>query len=278
MNADTSPARKPKFKELGVRLVTALAFLALCLLPFYLGGWVWTLLVGLLSARMMYEWVRMADAQAGPIALVIALGGLAIALLYAGQGLAWFAVLAVVVATLIAVAERFRRGEAEWTAIGLPYIIVPSVLIVLLRGGEVGFDTRGFTQLVFIIVVVIAADVGAYFGGSQFGGPKLAPTLSPNKTWSGAISGAVFAVVIAAIAGLLIGLPVWHAALLAVPIVVASVLGDLLESTFKRRLDVKDTGSLLPGHGGILDRLDSLMAAVVVAAFIFVLMPGWPVA
>ena len=276
MAADAKPA--PKFKELGVRLVTALAFFALCILPFYFGGWIWTLLVGLLSARMMYEWVRMSDTEGGWLPLVIALGGLAVALIYAGQGLEIYAVAAVIVATLIAVAERYRRGDAEWTAIGLPYIIIPTVLIVLLRGPEVGFATRGFSQLVFIILVVIAADVGAYFGGSQFGGPKLAPKLSPNKTWSGAISGAVFAVVIAALVGLVIGLPVWVAALLALPIVAASVLGDLLESTFKRRLDVKDTGTLLPGHGGLLDRLDSLMAAVVVAAFLFMAIGHhWPV-
>ncbi len=276
MASDAKPA--PKFKELGVRLVTALAFLALCVLPFYFGGWIWVVLVGLLSARMMYEWVRMSDPEGGILPLAIALGGLAVALIYAGQGLEWYAVAAVVVATLVAVAERFRRGDAQWTAIGLPYIIIPTVLIVLLRGSDVGFSTQGFTQLVFIIVVVIAADVGAYFGGSQFGGPKLAPKLSPNKTWSGAISGAVFAVIVASLAGLLIGLPIWMAALLALPIVAASVMGDLLESTFKRRLDVKDTGTLLPGHGGLLDRLDSLMAAVVVAAFLYMAIgPHWPV-
>lgn len=269
---------KPRFSGVGVRVLTALAMMLLCILPFYVGGWIWVALVGLLAGRMLYEWVRMSDPEGGTLATVLAVAVLVFALLYAGQGL-WVAAIGVMVLGVVAaVLERLRRGGAPWTAIGLPYIIVPAVLIVMLRGDAVGFDTRGFTQLIFIILVVIGADAGAYFGGSQFGGPKLAPSLSPNKTWSGAISGLVAGALIAVVAGLFIGLPAWLAVALAVPIVILSVLGDLLESTFKRRLGVKDTGTLLPGHGGLLDRLDSLMAAVVGGAFLFMAIGvRWPV-
>jgi len=271
-------SKKPRLSGLMPRFLTAVIVVLVCVLPFYLGGYVWTALVAIFSARMMYEWVRMADPDATSLALWLAIAGLLIALLYAVQGLPVWAMGALVLATIAAVFERLSRGGVGWTAFGLPYIIVPSVLIILLRGAEVGFETRGFTQLIFVILVVIAADVGAYFGGSTIGGPKLAPKLSPNKTWSGVLSGLIFASIVAVVTGVFIGLPYWMSVLLALPLVILSVGGDLVESTVKRKLGVKDTGTLLPGHGGLLDRLDSLMAAVVGGAIMFMLIGDrWPI-
>lgn len=270
--------KTPRLNGLKARFLTGVIVSLVCIPPFYIGGYVWTALVAAFAVRMMYEWVRMTDEKATGLAFGLAFAGLLIALLYAVQGLPVWAMGALVLATLAAVAERRSRGGEIWTAAGLPYIIVPAVLLVLLRGNEIGFGTRGFTQLIFIILIVVAADVGAYFGGSTLGGPKLAPKLSPNKTWSGAISGLVFACIIAVITGLFIGLPVWMSTVLALPLVILSVFGDLLESMVKRRLGVKDTGALLPGHGGLLDRLDSLMAAVVGGAIIFMLIGDrWPI-
>lgn len=276
----TGPVIKPKWNNLGARLLTAIIVVLICVAPFYIGGYVWALLVALFSARMMYEWVRMTDLEASEsvIPLAIAIAGLLIALLYAVQGLPIWAFGAVLVTAIIASVERLRRGSAFWTVLGMPYIIIPAIVIILLRGDEVGFDTRGFTQVTFIILIVIAADVGAYFGGSSIGGPKLAPTLSPNKTWSGAISGFLLACAVGAIVGLFIGLPIWMSVALAAPIVILSVFGDLFESAVKRKIGVKDTGMLLPGHGGLLDRLDSLMAAIVGGAILFAFLgDNWPI-
>lgn len=274
----TDVVKKNRLSGLKPRLFTGIIVSLVCIPPFYIGGYVWTALVAVFALRMMYEWVRMTDTNATPVALGLAMVGLLIALLYAVQGLPVWAMGALILATVTAVAERQSRGDAVWTAIGLPYIIVPAVLLVLLRGDQVGFETRGFTQLIFIILVVVAADVGAYFGGSTLGGPKLAPKLSPNKTWSGAISGLIFACIIAILTGFFMGLPFWASVLLATPLVILSVLGDLMESMVKRRLGVKDTGTLLPGHGGLLDRLDSLMAAVIGGAIILMLIGDrWPI-
>lgn len=271
-------AKKARLSGLKPRLLTGIIVFLVCMLPLYFGGYIWTALVAAFSARMMYEWVRMTDLDATVLAFCLGMVGLFVALLYAVQDLPVWALSALALATLAAVLERQSRGGTIWAAIGLPYIIIPAVLMILLRGSEIGFETRGFTQLSFIILVVIAADVGAYFGGSTIGGPRLAPRLSPNKTWSGAISGFVLATIIAVISGLFIGLPVWASALLATPLVLLSIAGDLMESMAKRRLGVKDTGALLPGHGGLLDRLDSLMAAVVGGAILFMLIGDrWPI-
>ena len=111
----------------------------------------------------------------------------------------------------------------------------------------------------------------------MFGGAKLAPKLSPNKTWSGFFSGQALAVVLGALFGHLVGIGWLSGVLLALPIAILSVLGDLFESGVKRTLNVKDTGGLMPGHGGLLDRLDSLMAAIVGVAIILFIFPGvWP--
>jgi phosphatidate cytidylyltransferase len=267
-----------KWKSLRARLLTALIVVAICIPPFFIGGFVWALLVALFSTRMMYEWVRMTDPDAPRAAYAIAFVGLLVAVTYSVQGLMMEAFGTLLMATAVAVLERLRRGGIIWTAIGLPYIIIPAVVMILLRGDEIGFNTTGFTQVIFIIFIVIAADVGAYFGGSTIGGPKLAPRLSPNKTWAGAVSGLLFAVLIAVLCGFFIQLSPLYAATLAIPLVVLSVLGDLFESMAKRRIGVKDTGMLLPGHGGLLDRLDSLMAAIVGGAILFMFIgDGWPI-
>ena len=272
-----TPGKKPIWKNVGTRAITALLFAAICMLPLYFGGWAWVLLVSLLGGRMMWEWVTMSDPAPTKLAFVLPVVGVVVANFYAAQELWSFALITILIAALIAAFERARRGGLMWAGLGYLYIILPCVAIVVLRGMEPGFATEGFTKLIYIISVVVAADVGAYFGGSYFKGPKLAPKLSPNKTWSGFISGLLFGIVMGVIVGFTIGLRFNVALLIVIPIVIFSVLGDLLESSLKRILNVKDAGNLLPGHGGVLDRLDSLMLAVVAATvFLFFVPSIWP--
>lgn len=122
--------------------------------------------------------------------------------------------------------------------------------------------------VVYLILVVAAADIGAFFTGSRVGGPKLAPRISPGKTWSGVIGGLMAGIVVAGVAAGPFELPLsaGQAALVAVALVAVSIVGDLTISMMKRHRQLKDTSSLLPGHGGLLDRLDSLGAAAPVFA------------
>lgn len=271
--SSTPAENKPLFKNVGVRAATALLFAAICIPPLYFGGWPWAVLVALLGGRMMWEWVRMSDPVPTRLAFILPIIGVVIACFYmadfdmAKQNLG-FAVIAVAIAALLAAAERARRGGLLWAGLGYLYIVIPSLAIVGLRGSE-----SGFTKLIYVILIVVAADVGAYFGGSYFKGPKLSPKLSPNKTWSGFFSGLIFGALLGGLVGHFIGLGFTLGFGLAIPIVILSVLGDLLESGLKRRLNVKDAGELLPGHGGLLDRLDSLMMAIVGVVAILAVAP-----
>jgi len=219
----------------------------------------------------------MSDPVPTRLAYIIPIIGVVMACFYMAQQNLLFAFITAAISALLAAIERARRGGLLWSGLGYLYIVIPSMAIVGIRGIENGFATEGFEKLIYVILVVIAADVGAYFGGSYFKGPKLSPKLSPNKTWSGFFSGLTFGAVIGGIVGHVIGLGFPLGFGFAIPIVILSVLGDLLESGLKRRLNVKDAGDLLPGHGGLLDRLDSLMMAIVGVVAILAVAPDlWP--
>lgn len=280
--ADAS-IQKPKFSGVGVRLLSAIGMVLICLAPFYFGGWLWAALAGLFGGRMLFEWVRMSDPAPALPAFLTPIIGLLAGIIYLVQLNTGYALITILLTALAVIGiQSVRSGEDKqsrilWATLGVLYIIIPTLIMVGMRGNEIGFDTVGFQRLLFVIACVIGADVGAYFGGSTIGGPKLAPKLSPNKTWSGFFSGQILAVVLGALFGHLVGIGWISGAILALPIAILSVLGDLFESGIKRTLNVKDTGGLMPGHGGLLDRLDSLMAAIVGVAIILVLFPGvWP--
>lgn len=269
---------KPKWKNIGIRAVSGLLFAFIAFIPFYFGGLFWAILVALLAGRAVWEWVRMSETAPTPLAYIIPITGTALALFSSYYEHYKAAFLCVVLVAALAGTERLRRRHAVWAALGFIYIIVPAILLVLLRGKNAGINAVGFQSLIYVILVVVAADTGAYFGGSYFRGPKIAPKLSPNKTWSGFVSGVLFGSFIGSLSALFIGFSPLYAALIAVPIVIFSVIGDFLESGLKRKLKVKDTGGVLPGHGGVLDRVDSLMMAIVFIAILQAVFPHiWPI-
>ena len=296
-----------KLKTLGIRAISGVALLAMCGLPIYFGGLPMALLVLLFGLRIGYEWVRMTDKNANMLAFAFPWIGL-----IATLALVWFnywgiALLLVVIFAILAFFERIARDKKSaitsakykdnkgtvskglgtnhtphWAWFGIFYVLLPSLAIFWLRGFETMFVDKGqlaigFQRFIFVLLTVIAADTFAYLGGSTIGGPKLAPKISPNKTWAGFFSGIAGGAFIGALLALWFGFSPLKAALLAVPIVLFAVAGDFLESWVKRRIGVKDAGRLLPGHGGLLDRIDSLLLASFITSLALYFWPNlWP--
>lgn len=160
------------------------------------------------------------------------------------------------------------QGPAQsnaWLSGGIAYLTLPCIALLWLRHDA----PDGLAVVFWLIAVVWASDIGAYFAGRLIGGPKLAPAISPNKTWAGFFGGCGAAMMVGAIATVLTGADSLLAmAAVSVGLGIVAQLGDLVESWLKRRFGAKDTSALIPGHGGLLDRVDGLMAAAALLALI----------
>lgn len=183
-----------------------------------------------------------------------------------------FAILVALVATVMYLEWTRMIGHwgLAWKVYGFIYCLLPAISLLWIRerAEYAGLGT-GFDLLIWVFLVVWSTDIGAYFTGRAIGGPKLAPSISPNKTIAGLIGGVVSAGVIAGAWVYHVNLPaklLWLAILLGA----AAQMGDLFESWLKRRAGVKDSGSWLPGHGGLLDRLDGLVPVAVLTAALMV--------
>ncbi len=250
--------------ELALRIGSALVLVPLAIGTAYVGGWPFAAFWGAAAIGVLWEWsslVAAADRRS-----VLTTGGaavvLAFALVTANHHLAAVIVLAMGTLGAAALAPAERR---MWVAGGVPYAGALGIAPIALRSD--GAD--GFHAMLVLFAVVWATDIAAYFVGRAVGGPKLAVALSPNKTWSGALGGTLAAVVAAVAVGKAVGLTSLFAlAMLAVVLSVVAQVGDLFESALKRRFGAKDSSHLIPGHGGLMDRLDGFVTAGVVAALI----------
>lgn len=248
--------------ELRSRVVSAMVLGATALLATYFGGLVFAAFVAAMSAVALWEWMSITDV-ARPFwlraAAVACLAAGLVALVLPSPALAFG--LLILPATVALVAATLSR-PALWTALGMVYVGCPAAAFLVLRGSE----PNGFLAIVLILAVVAASDTGAYFGGRRFGGPKLWSRVSPKKTWSGALSGLASAALTGAAAARLSGSAgLGLGLLLGAALSIAGQAGDLLESAVKRRFGVKDSGRILPGHGGVLDRVDGLFVAAALA-------------
>ncbi|MBR0872500.1 phosphatidate cytidylyltransferase [Bradyrhizobium tropiciagri] len=245
-----------------MRVVAALVLAPIAIGLAYVGGVAWSLLVTLAAIGLFVEWLMITGLVRE---LHVLVPGVA-ALLLAGLGLIagrLDAAVAVVAVGMVALA-LFSGSQRVWAIAGLLYAAGAEIASVLVR-----HDTaKGFAALMFVLLVVWVTDIGGYFAGRSIGGPKLWVRVSPKKTWAGAIGGFAASLLVAAgFAAFEIGTTGPLLALGAV-LSVASQLGDLFESAVKRRFGVKDSSHIIPGHGGVLDRLDGFVAAVIVAAIL----------
>lgn len=197
---------------------------------------------------------------------------IAIALVEALLGGWPFAILVAAIATIMYLEWSRMVGKwgLTWRLYGFAYCLLPAISLLWIRErAEFQGIGTGFDLLIWVFLVVWSTDIGAYFAGRAIGGPKLAPSISPNKTIAGLVGGVMSATILA-------GLWVYAAKLpasllwLAVPLAVVAQLGDLFESGLKRRAGVKDSGTWLPGHGGLLDRLDGLVPVSVLTALLMI--------
>ena len=254
--------------NLFIRVVAAVILAPLTIMVVFAGGWLWILLVTALAVGLFYEWHAIVNAKREPRVFAVGVIGLeliGLALWFGWNGVAF--VTAIIAPTLIAFLSAERRG---WNVGGFVYAAAALIASVLVR-----FDPAiGFYALVYPLLIVWVTDIGGYFAGRTFGGPKLAPRISPKKTWAGALGGLALSIVIALAATWLGWGRLVPMLVIGILLSIVSQFGDLFESWVKRQFDVKDSSQIIPGHGGLLDRLDGFVAAIIFAAIFGFLRAG----
>jgi phosphatidate cytidylyltransferase len=247
-------------RNLLIRVLAALVLAPVAIAIAYAGGWLWTALVTLAAIGLYVEWLTIVGAVRETRVVASGAVALAIAGLCLGSGRIDASLLVLLIGLAgVALLAPERR---HWAAAGFGYAAAAEFASLLVR-----FDQMyGFTALILILLLVWVTDIGGYFAGRGIGGPKLWPRVSPKKTWAGAIGGFAASLLIAAVFAVFGLGKIVPLLLLGAVLSIASQLGDLFESAVKRRFGFKDSSHLIPGHGGLLDRLDGYVAAVVLAA------------
>ena len=264
--AMAQPVAEPISSSLQTRILSALVLLPAVLALFYIGGLGFALLLALAAVLMAGEWDLLTEGAIrgpkffgsfGTLGLATALILLAdLALAHFGQA-GWALLLLAPGALLLTLLSRLTKRAALWPVLGLFWLGLPCLALLRLRMGD-----DGMLAVSWLFLVVWSCDTGAYFAGRRIGGPKLAPRVSPNKTWSGLLGGMALAALASALLAVAMGLAgVAMLALLGAFLALISQSGDLAESAVKRHFKVKDSGALIPGHGGMLDRVDGVLFA-----------------
>ena len=250
--------------DLMVRLLSALVLVPVGLFCVWYGGLALTLIAALGAGAMAFEWARMAKARAPYIMIV----GTIVANLMFPVDARW-ALMCLVAFGLVATIIDFKQGVRGSALLGTLYAGGIPLAMQYLRA----FPDAGWAIAMGVMVLSWSSDTGAYFAGRQFGGPLLAPKDSPNKTWSGAIGGFLFSGLAGGAFAYFVPADILLWGFIGLFVSVTAQLGDLFESQVKRRHNVKDTSGFLPGHGGVMDRLDGFGVACIAMVGVLRLYP-----
>jgi len=258
--AETRPT-----SEVPKRLASALVLAVVALTAVLLSPWSFLALVIVAAGLLLWEWgsaTRRNGFDGTSLIQAVSVTALAIFIALGRYDLGFFVLGA---ATAVIAFSAPDRSRAVWAVAGLAYVALPAAALIWLRS-DPGF---GLAAVLFLLAVAWTTDTASYVGGRSLGGPKFAPLVSPKKTWSGFAVGTLTPAIVGyAFALYLGGTSPWALALIAIGLAFACQMGDLLESAVKRRLGIKDMSQLIPGHGGLFDRIDSLLLAAAMAGLI----------
>lgn len=250
------------------RIISALLMLPVVIVIILQGGIIYSLFVALLTVLILYEWNGICQDRAFNAAFVFQTV-FALMLVYSLHSGKYFDlyVYFIPVGLLVAACIYFRM-KLLFVLLGLAYALLPAVSLIWIE------QTVGGLAVLWMMIVVWSMDTGAYFAGKTIGGPRMAPRISPNKTWAGLVGGTVAAVILGLVSARYLGFGYKSAIIVPVTALLAiwSQIGDLAESALKRHFNVKDSGAIIPGHGGIMDRVDGVIfAAPAVVIFLYLL-------
>ena len=243
------------------RLVSGLVMAALAAGALIAGPAPFNALVFLLALLLSWEWGRLVHGRSAEIVIAVQIAATALAVGLAALGFVGLGLVALFIGAIVAMLLSLGR-HSSFAALGVFYAALPAVILIWLRSDHI----YGLRATVYVIAVVIAADTGAFFAGRGLAGPKLWPRVSPNKTWAGLVGGILAGGFVGAL--LAFAMPGGSALRLGATAAVLAFLaqmGDLMESAIKRRFGAKDTSALIPGHGGVMDRVDGLVIAATAA-------------
>jgi phosphatidate cytidylyltransferase len=269
--ADHRPLAIRPGAELALRVGSALVLAPLAIGIAYVGGWPFAVFWGLAAMGVLWEWTALVAAGDRRSLLMAGAASFALAFALANTSHLMAAIIVLVMGALAAAALAPAERRI-WVAAGIPYAGALGIAPIMLRADA----EYGFLVIIFLFAIVWATDILAYFVGRAIGGPKLVPRVSPKKTWSGAVGGTIAAILAAVAIAKSSGLAALVAiAVVAVLLSVAAQAGDLFESALKRRFGAKDSSHFIPGHGGLMDRLDGFVAAAFLAALIGLVRGGF---
>lgn len=274
------------------RIITALILAPLIIAAiFFLPFPLFVLLMAVITLLGFWEWTQFVAPQARAVAMAVPVVALAATLWWAPWDVAelavrfpihhhilqigglWWLLAILLIMTYGQFTQLWAKSPSLKQLFGLLTLIPFFWSVLLLRADQyVNSPYLGAKLVLLVCLIVWAADTGAYFSGKRFGRNKMAPQVSPNKTWEGLLGGVILAMIVASVGASALSIPFSsepHLLLIAFLTVIASVFGDLVESMFKRVAGIKDSSHILPGHGGILDRIDSLTAALPVFALLY---------